>query len=182
MKATTEARSRRFASFLLVPALLGLSHAAFPQEHSNPQVTQPIVIGLRQATQLRLTQFTPEYPAVAKVNYIQGQVRLEVEVRADGKIGQAHVLSGNPILAALALEAVRKWSYRPLPAPAGPSGFQTEVVFNFSLRGRPPSLAPSQAERDLARQVKPPEVSGRPQASPPTRCSTCDCWLTMGAK
>jgi TonB family protein len=166
LKATTEADARRFAFFLLVPALVCFPRAALPQGHATPPVIDPIVLGAKQATQLLLTQATPEYPAIARVNYIQGQVRLGVEVKSDGKIGRAHVLAGNPLLAASALKAIRGWSYRPLRAPTGPSGFLTEVVIKFSLHARALTHEPSHAERDLARQVKPPQVSGRPPRLP----------------
>jgi TonB family protein len=163
LKATTEVESRRLALFLLLPAFVCLARVALPQEYANPQNMQPIVVGAKKANHLVLSQATPDYPVLAKVNYIQGRVRLEVEVKSDGKIGRVHVLTGNPILAASALKAVRDWIYRPLVAPTGPTGFLTEVVFNFSLHVKTLMLQPSQAERDLARQVKPPEVSGRPE-------------------
>lgn len=121
----------------------------------------PRVIGPRQATHLLINQVTPEYPPLARVNFIQGRVSIEMVVSSEGRVARAHVLQGNPILAAAALRAIRRWLYRPLVTARGPVTFLTTVRMNFTLRNRKPDLLPLQPESDLARQVKPPEVLSR---------------------
>ena len=155
----------------LVLSVLALGCApeiALPQAPLPLPVLNPVSLNSKQATRLVLDQAKPEYPPVAKVNYIQGQVRVELEIRRDGKVAQAHVVRGHPILAASALKAARGWIYRPLETPAGPSGFLTTVEVRFSLRAHKMDTVPTQPERDLSRQVKPPEVIGRPAGPPPT--------------
>jgi len=131
------------------------------------------VLDAKEATRLILDQATPEYPALAKVNYIQGRVRVQLMVSAAGSVVSAHVLSGNPILAAAVLNSVRTWRYRPLVAKRDSTPFATTVEINFSLRIKQTALAPMQAESDFQRQVKPPEVLARPEgaasADPPVR-------------
>ncbi len=126
-------------------------------------------MGRRQATKLLITQKAPEYPPVAKVNYVQGSVQLELTVNRAGKVANAHVLQGNPVLADSALKATRQWIYHPLVTPKGPAGFITTVELKFTLANwnfnTPPEdredrdfLTPQRAERDFMRQVKPPQA------------------------
>ena len=147
-------------------AVVCLPAAALPQGYLAERTVQPIIIGAKKAAQLVAHQPVPEYPPLAKVNYIQGRVQLGIEVTADGKVAHAHVLGGYPLLAASALETIRTWTYTPLITPAGPSAFVTTVDMNYSLRIHMSDVRPTQAERDLSRQVKPPEVIRRPENTP----------------
>jgi len=158
----------RHGLFLSVLALGCAPEIALPQAQPPLPVQNPVSLNSKQATSLVLDQAKPEYPPLAKVNYIQGHVRVQVEIARDGKVAQAHVVRGHPILAASALKAARGWIYRPLQTPSGPSGFLTTVEVKFSLRPHKMDTVPSQAERDLSRQVKPPEVIGRPADPSPT--------------
>jgi TonB family protein len=120
-------------------------------------------LSAKEASRLLLFQVPPEYPVLAKVNYLQGRVRVQILVASDGTVASAHVLSGNPLLAAAVLNSVATWRYRPYVAKGGPTSFATKVKVNFSLRSRGTmDLAPTQAESDFRRQVKPPEVLTRP--------------------
>jgi len=124
------------------------------------------VMDRKQAAERLLEQIRPEYPPIAKVNYIQGQVNLELTVDSKGKVSRAHVLAGNALLAAAALKAVRRWLYRPLSTPSGPGGFSTTVKIKFNLAYVKADLAPPQAERDFLRQVKPPQAVRPPDETP----------------
>jgi TonB family protein len=84
-------------------------------------------VGGRQATRLLINRVDPAYPPLAKVNYIEGQVDIEMLVSDQGRVAWAHVLQGNPILAVPALRAVRRWLYRPLVTARGPAAFLTTV-------------------------------------------------------
>jgi TonB family protein len=150
--------------------LLELPHAWAQRVEEEQQLP---ALNAKEATRRILIQATPEYPALAKLNYIQGRVRARLEVSGDGSVVGAHVLSGNPILAAAVLNSVRTWRYRPLVAKGDSTPFATAVEVNFALRIRRSDLAPAQAESDFQRQVKPPEVLARPEgaasADPPVR-------------
>ena len=60
-----------------------------------------------------LHRVNPVYPALARNARIQGLVRLEGVVAKDGTVQRLRVLSGHPLLAPAALEAVSQWRYRP---------------------------------------------------------------------
>lgn len=164
----TEFSFRNHSLFLLVLALVCLPEVALSQASPPPPASPPIIVDAKTAIRLVRDQAAPEYPPLAKINYIQGRVRLAVEVAGDGKVAQAHVLYGNPILAASALKAARSWIYHPLVTPSGPSPFLTNVELKFALRMHRTDLPATQAESDLSRQIKPPEVIGRPADPPPT--------------
>lgn len=150
-------------------ALMWLAAAApvEAQKASNrfsPQHT----LDRKAASGLVLSQALPEYPPVAKLNYIQGKVQVEVHVSRDGSVAEAHVLRGHPLLAASALRAIRRWLYRPFLGRSGPSEFMTIVEMNFTLHTKKPEQLPVKAEQDLDRQVHPPQVIARPAGNTPT--------------
>jgi TonB family protein len=144
---------------MVLLCLLELPRAEAQQTEGQQQLP---VVDTQKASRLCLNQIPPAYPALAKMNYIQGRVRVQLVVSPDGTVANAHVLSGNPLLAAAVLDSVRMWRYRPLVAKGGPTSFATSVEVNFALRIRKIQLPPTQAESDFRRQVKPPLVLTRP--------------------
>jgi TonB family protein len=149
---------------------LELPHAWAQRAEGGGQLRS---LDTKKATRLLLKQTPPEYPALAKVNYIQGRVRVQLVVSAAGSVVGAHVLSGNPLLAAAVLNSVYEWRYRPFVAEGGSTPFTTMVDVNFALHVRSMDLSPTQAESDFRRQIKPPEVLARPEKTastdPPVR-------------
>jgi TonB family protein len=80
----------------------------------------------------------PVYPDVAKHAGISGTVVLEVVVARDGKIQDARVIQSVPVLDSAAVEAVRKWRYRPA---RDRSGRPLAVYFRISVRFELPTAA-----------------------------------------
>jgi TonB family protein len=156
-------RPRMLFLALAVVCVLGGARA---QEDVSRADSLPITLTPKQAQKLLWTKSTPDYPPLAKVNYIRGEVLLELTVSDRGKVVNAHVLAGNAILAASALKATRRWIYHPLDTPSGPSGFVTRVELKFALLNDPVELTPRHAEQDLLRQVKPPRVIRPTEAGP----------------
>jgi TonB family protein len=145
---------------MVLLCLLELPHAWAQRTDGQQQLP---VLGIKEASHLLLSQVPPEYPALAKVNYIEGRVRVQLVVSPAGTVASAHVLSGNPLLAAAVLNSVRLWRYRPFVEMGGAStSFTTMVDVSFTMRTRKIDLPPAQAESDFRRQVKPPEVLTRP--------------------
>jgi TonB family protein len=128
------------------------------------------VLDSRESSRLIVTQVRPEYPALAKVNYIQGSVRMQLLVTREGRVGEAHVIRGHPFLAAEALQAVRRWAYRMPLRGRGKAGFLTFVEVNFALRVRRMEHLPPRPEKDLDRQVLPPAVTEKPESPAAVRC------------
>jgi periplasmic protein TonB len=53
------------------------------------------------------------YPALARAAHIAGTVRLSVVVGTDGKVTRLSTISGPPMLAQAAQDAVKQWEYSP---------------------------------------------------------------------
>jgi TonB family protein len=61
------------------------------------------------------TRVAPIYPEIAKRMKIEGTVRIEAIVDADGKVSDVKTVSGHRALAPAAEDAVRKWRFVPAP-------------------------------------------------------------------
>lgn len=158
-------RRRNSASLALASAIWWciLAPAAAPAQSLG--VGETPTLPIRQAGKYVIRQQAPEYPVVAKINYIQGKVRLLATVSRAGKVAEVHVISGHPFLAVAALNAVRRWIFRPAESRPGPADFQTYVDVRFWLRAKHVDRLPPQPEHDLTRQIHPPElVAGAPSS------------------
>ena len=72
----------------------------------------PISDGVIQGSAWKKVQ--PEYPLEAQANGVVGTVRVQITIEAiEGKVVEAKVLSGPPLLREAALQAAREWRYRP---------------------------------------------------------------------
>jgi hypothetical protein len=136
---------------------LWVAAAGMAQSHA-PAPAQPTVLDSRQATRLLMNQVSPDYPAVAHTNYIQGPVQMELLVGSDGRVQKAHVLHGNALLAASALKAVYHWLYHPCVTAQGPVPFRTQVKVVFDLRHNTSDRFPTRPEWDLEQRVRLPQV------------------------
>jgi len=86
-----------------------------------------------------VTKVHPEYPLDAVDLKIHGVVKITVIIGADGRVQSARLLSGHPLLAPAALQAVRKWVFEPTEVDGKPARVATEIDIPFDLdpHGRP---------------------------------------------
>jgi periplasmic protein TonB len=77
----------------------------------------------------------PNYPPLAKAARIQGTVVLQAEISKDGTIQNLQLISGHPMLAPAAIEAVKQWRYKPYLLNGEPVAVDTQVDVIFSLSG-----------------------------------------------
>jgi protein TonB len=77
----------------------------------------------------------PTYPPLARSARIQGVVVLQAVISKQGGIENLRVLSGHPMLAPAAIEAVRQWRYRPYVLNNEAVEVETQITVNFSLAG-----------------------------------------------
>jgi len=75
----------------------------------------------------------PPYPPIARQVRLEGVVVVQAFVSAQGTIERAQVLSGPPLLAQAALNAVKQWRYRPYYLNGMPIEVETQVTVNFRL-------------------------------------------------
>ncbi|HLW86126.1 MAG TPA: energy transducer TonB [Candidatus Sulfotelmatobacter sp.] len=95
---------RTLAIFLTLVGLAGMAlvpaQPVFAQSHADRKV---------------IAKAAPAYPELAKRMRLQGAVKLEVVVRADGGVKSTRVIGGNPVLIQAAADAVAKWKFEVLP-------------------------------------------------------------------
>ncbi|MBI2875511.1 MAG: TonB family protein [Candidatus Tectomicrobia bacterium] len=79
----------------------------------------------------------PIYPRLAQLKGYEGKVLLEVEVRADGRVGGVVIKesSNHKVLDEAALKAVRKWRYSPARRGGTPVASRVLVPIYFELAG-----------------------------------------------
>jgi TonB family protein len=94
---------------------------------------QSVWLSPEEAEGRLLTRVEPKFPVEALNSRRSGTVVLEVQVAEDGSISNVRTLSGDPLLANAATDAVRKWRYQPYRQHDRPSQFQTHVSLNFML-------------------------------------------------
>jgi len=75
----------------------------------------------------------PGYPLLARQMKVQGSVILQALISRDGTIQDLHVLSGPPILASAAQEAVKQWRFKPHYLGAEAVETQTRITVNFTI-------------------------------------------------
>src|SRR6202171_1927966 len=102
-----------------------------------PKVATPqrVRVSTGVATGLLIKRVTANYPQLAKQARIQGTVVLQAEISKDGTIQNLQLISGHPMLAPAAIEAVRQWRYKPYLLNGEPVAVETTVQVNFSLSG-----------------------------------------------
>jgi periplasmic protein TonB len=102
-----------------------------------PKVATPqrVRVSSGVSSGLLVRRVQPAYPPLARQARIQGQVLLRAQISKDGSIENLQLISGHPMLAPAAIEAVKQWKYRPYLLNGEPVEVDTEVVVNFTLSG-----------------------------------------------
>jgi protein TonB len=93
------------------------------------RVSQGVVSGLK------VRDVKPNYPPLARQARIQGTVVLHAVISKDGSIENLTLVSGHPMLAPAAIDAVKQWKYKPYLLNGEPVEVDTEVQVNFTLAG-----------------------------------------------
>lgn len=86
-----------------------------PAAALNPPPVAPkqVTVGGRVKMARLIHQVDPLYPPLARQMRVSGVVELVGIIGTSGRIRELKLLSGSPLLAAAALEAVRQWVYEP---------------------------------------------------------------------
>jgi periplasmic protein TonB len=102
-----------------------------------PKVATPQRVRVSQGVSagLLVRKVNPNYPPLARQARIQGQVILRAVISKDGSIEGLTLVSGHPMLAPAAIDAVKQWKYKPYLLNGEPVEVDTEVLVNFTLSG-----------------------------------------------
>lgn len=75
----------------------------------------------------------PGYPTLARQMKVQGSVILQALIGRDGLIQELQVVSGPPILATAAREAVKQWHFKPHFEGSEAVETQAKITVNFTI-------------------------------------------------
>jgi protein TonB len=78
-----------------------------------------------------IDKVVPVYPSIARITGAQGEVKLHAIISREGRIESLTVVSGSPLLAPAAIDAVRQWRYRPYVLNGQPVEVDTWITVNF---------------------------------------------------
>jgi general secretion pathway protein A len=87
-----------------------------------------------QVKQLELlSRAEPQYPPVAKRKRVEGDVVVDFVVEESGSVSDMNVVSGPMLLRPAALDALRRWKYKPSQVAGQPIAVKTQVTISFHL-------------------------------------------------
>lgn len=84
-----------------------------------------------------VTKVQPQYPPEAKAKGVSGPVVLRVSIDTQGSPQSLRVVSGDPLLAQAAADAVRQWRWKPVQIKGKAVPVETDVTVNFVLAKKP---------------------------------------------
>jgi len=102
-----------------------------------PKIATPQRVRVSQGVSqgFLVRKVNPNYPPLARQARIQGVVILQAVISKDGNIENLQLISGHPMLAPAAIEAVKQWKYKPYLLNGEPVEVETQVQVNFTLAG-----------------------------------------------
>jgi TonB family protein len=105
------------------PAQPDAEPASPPPQELTPEVAETLI----------KERVEPNYPERARRQNIEGPVVLDALVNEDGTVQRLKVVNGNSDLAAAAIEAVRRWRFKPYAVKGKAVQFATRITVNFDL-------------------------------------------------
>lgn len=120
-------------------AVAGSSPGAPPPQPPAEPIAAPkrIRVGSPVVEAKLISKTPPAYPPDARKAGIEGTVRVKAVIAKDGSVQPLEVISGHPVLAPAALEAVRQWKYRPTLVGGEPVEVTAVLDVTFALGEKP---------------------------------------------
>jgi periplasmic protein TonB len=138
-------RAFAFVAIMLALALPTLSQepdkTASPESQSQPNSAQPqpppkrVRVSQGVLLGMIVSKVQPGYPRDAKKARINGPVVMQASIGTNGDVIDLRLVSGHPLLAPAAMDAVKQWKYRPYKLNGTPIEVETTITFNFTLSG-----------------------------------------------
>lgn len=128
--------------FRLLALVMIATSSTIAQTSLGPpeEVGQLTTITESEAEQHLIERKPPAYPPLAKAARIEGDVRLMLQVSANGTVVRVIPLSGHPLLIPAATQAAKQYHYQPFEMNGTPADVLVDTVVSFSLYVRTPSI------------------------------------------
>lgn len=104
-----------------------------PVTSSAPKLSAPAPANAVIVQSHLIQHVNPIYPQAAKQYRIEGAVTLNATIGADGRVHQAQIISGPPMLRDAAISAVKQWKYAPSTVNGRPVESSVRVVLDFKM-------------------------------------------------
>lgn len=109
--------------------------AATPEpkrQEIKPATPTKVSEGVLQGSALK--KIAPMYPPIAKAARAAGVVQVVVTISEEGRVLDAQVMNGHPLLRQAAVDAARQWVFTPTKLSNVPVKVQGILSFNFMLQ------------------------------------------------
>lgn len=80
-----------------------------------------------------ISSVPPVYPQLAAANHVEGEVKIQAEINASGRVTSTKIVSGPILLRSAAANAVRQWKYSPAMLDGKAISTQYVVTVRFRL-------------------------------------------------
>ncbi|MGB7863478.1 MAG: energy transducer TonB, partial [Candidatus Sulfotelmatobacter sp.] len=122
----------------------GISEAGAPQgkvssgtpQAAGTQLGQRVRVSAGVSEGLIVSKVPPIYPERARQARITGTVVLKALINQAGDVESLSLISGHPLLAPAAMDAVKQWKYRPYLLNGKAVNVETQITVNFALSGQ----------------------------------------------
>jgi TonB family protein len=111
---------------------LGSGLVASSKQPVAPVAPRPVGGQVKVAT--LISSVAPLYPSNAKVQKVDGDVRIDALVGVNGRVSSMKVVSGPTLLRDPAMDAVRHWKYEPAQLDGKPVPMHLTVTVQFKLQ------------------------------------------------
>lgn len=98
---------------------------------ATPVEARPVSEGVLRGR--AIATHTPLYPEMARRIRLSGQVQIQVLISEDGRVIEATILNGHPLLRGAAAESARRWIFTPTKLSGVPVKVQGILTFNFTM-------------------------------------------------
>ncbi len=124
-----------FAKLVYIVALIAFGLTAAGYANAGQAKTDPpaVHVGGDIKPPKKIKDVKPVYPDLARNTHTQGVVILEITIGTDGKVKAVKVLKSLPLLEAAAINAVKRWEYKPTLVDGKPTPVMMAIAVNFRL-------------------------------------------------
>jgi periplasmic protein TonB len=112
------------------PSLVAASASVPPTAASKPS-SDLLEVPEDYADDQVVHRVHPSYPKQARARKLHGAVVLQAIINKQGKVDSLQLVSGDPLLAQAAADAVKQWRYKPYWHNGEASDFQTRITVDF---------------------------------------------------
>ncbi len=112
----------KYTTTIALAALMAITSGLVPAQDADLHVS-------KAAT----SKVPPTYPTTARQLGLQGDVEVEAHITEAGVVESAKPLTGNPVLAAAAVKALKEWKFTPFTNDGKAVKAIAPISFSFKL-------------------------------------------------